>query len=289
VAQREDFQQFDLVTIGNRISSMINDFIQLLPLIVIGLIVFILFFIIGIFVKQIIQKATKKRKKANLGIVLGRLAQWAMMLFGLFVALAIIMPGVTPAKILGVMGLGSIAIGFALKDILQNFMAGILILLREPFKLGDEIKYKEFSGKIIEVETRSTFIKTYDGKKVIIPNGEIYTNAITVETAYKNRRLEYDVGIGYEDDINRAIKEILMAIKELKDVVKKPAPDILVSELGDNAVILKVRWWTPAHRSDVIASKSNVVKQIKYTLDKAGIDIPYPTRVVLLHNEKNEE
>jgi uncharacterized membrane protein len=105
-----------------------------------------------------------------------------------------------------------VAIGFAFRDILQNFLAGILLLLTEPFRIDDQIIVKEFEGTVEDIQTRATMIRTYDGRRIVIPNAELFTESVIVNTAFEKRRLEYDVGIGYGDDIERAKALILEAI-----------------------------------------------------------------------------
>lgn len=271
-----------------RLDNMLDGFIKLIPALVIGFVVLVVFFIIGYIVRNIIRRSTENRSKANLGMVVGRLVQWVVILLGFLIAAAVVVPSVTPGKLLGALGFGGVAIGFAFKDILQNFLSGILLLVREPFKVGDQIIYKEFEGTVTTVETRATYIKTYDGRAVIIPNGEIYTSAVTVNTAENHLRSEYDIGIGYGDDIDKAQKVILKAMQDTDGVVTDPAPDIIVVELADSTVNIRARWWTDSRRADIISIKSNVLKNSKYALDEAGIDMPYPTTVNLWHDQTEE-
>ncbi len=110
-----------------------------------------------------------------------------------------------PGDLVAGLGITSVAIGFAFKDVLQNFFAGILILWRKPFVVGDQIKFREFEGAIEEINVRSTRIKTFDGERAVIPNGDIYANAVLVKTAYEKRRVKFVVGIGYLDDIEAGV------------------------------------------------------------------------------------
>ena len=274
----------NLASIWGRVDGIVDGFIQLTPVLLIAIILFIFFIIASIFCKKLIIRTTKNKQNASLGLVLGRMVQWGIVLVGLLLSMVIVMPSVTPGKLIGALGIGGVAIGFAFKDILQNFLAGILILIREPFKLGDEIIYQDFKGRVTRIETRSTYIKTYDGRQVIIPNGQIYTSPVIVETAYESRRSSFDVGIGYDDNIDQAVREVLKAIEESSGVLSEPKPDVLVTALGDNAVILKARWWTKSVRGDEKKTSSRVVQKIKERLDAADIDMPYPTNVILFHN-----
>jgi small-conductance mechanosensitive channel len=161
-------------------------------------------------------------------------------LIGLFVALSIVIPTFRAGDLIQLLGISGVAIGFAFRDILQNFLAGILILLTEPFQINDQIVFKGFEGTGENIETRATTIRTYDGRRIVIPNSELFTNSVTVNTAFENRRLQYDVGIGYGDDIDRAKELMLEALHSVPEILKDPAPDVLLMELAESTVNIRV-------------------------------------------------
>ena len=268
---------------------MWDGLLSLLPNIVVGLVVFALFWIAAGFARRIIHKYSADRRSANLGIVLGRLAQGLLLLAGLLVATAIVAPSVKPADLLAGLGIGGVAIGFAFKDILQNFLSGVLILLREPFRIGDQIESGEFEGTVEAIETRATLINTYDGKRVVIPNSQIYTNPVVVNTAFESRRSQYDVGISYADDLKLAAEVMLDAVNQCEGVVSDPAPDVLVVELADSSVNLRCRWWTKPEQATVMKVKDQVVSAVKMELDRSGIEIPFPVRTVFHHDRTKRE
>lgn len=267
------------------INSMINGFLGLLPNLVIALVILVLFYFLAKVVRNLIRRTTADRESANLGLVLGRLSQWFVVFLGILVALAIVAPSVKPVDILSTLGVGGVAIGFAFRDILQNFLAGLLILLRQPFRVHDQIVVNGYEGTVEEIETRATMIKTYDGKRVVIPNGDIYTSAVTVNTAYGTRRSQYDVGIGYGDDIEEAKAIILDATQGVDGVVVEPAPDIQTVDLAASTVNLRIRWWTDDRQASVVDVRDRVISAIKKALDSAGIDMPFDTQVVLWHDQ----
>ena len=273
-----------------KMDSMIDGLIILLPNIVLALIVFAIFFFLGRAVKRTVRRVTRHHRQArNLGLVLGRLAQGIIVLVGLFVALSIVIPTFKAGDLIQLLGISGVAIGFAFRDILQNFLAGILILLTEPFQIDDQIVFKNFEGTVENIETRATTILTYDGRRIVIPNAELFTNAVTVNTAFDKRRTEYDVGIGYGDDIDRAKQLMLEALYSVNEVLKDPAPDVLVVELAESTVNIRVRWWiSPPRRMDDMRSRDKVICAIKKKLVENGIDLPYPTRQILFHDQTEE-
>lgn len=273
-----------------KVQGMVNEFIAIIPNLVLALIVFAVFFVVAGLVRRLVRRVTRDRRHArNLGLILGRLAQWTIILMGLFISLSIVIPTLRAGDLVQLLGISGVAIGFAFRDILQNFLAGILILLTEPFQLEDQIVFKDFEGTVENIQTRATTIRTYDGRRIVIPNSELFTNSVTVNTAFENRRLEYDVGIGYGDDIDAAKQLILDAIYETEGVLQEPAPDALVMELAGSTVNIRARWWVkPPRRAEVLDLQDKVLTAIKKKLTASGIDLPFPTQQILFHDQTEE-
>jgi len=280
----------EISTAWNKVQNMINGFMVLLPNIVLALIVFAFFFFVAGRIKGLVKRLTRKHRQArNLGLVLGRLAQGVTILIGLFIALSIVIPSFKAGDLVQLLGISGVAIGFAFRDILQNFLAGILILLTEPFQIDDQIVFKDFEGTVENIQTRATTIRTYDGRRIVIPNSELFTNSVTVNTAFESRRLEYDVGIGYGDDIDQAKQLMLQAIHSVDSVLQDPAPEALVMELAESTVNIRARWWIkPPRRADALDSRDKVISAIKKKLVENGIDLPFPTQQILFHDQTEE-
>ncbi len=277
----------EVSTLLGKMQSMLNDFIALLPNMVLALIVFAIFFFVARAIKRVVRNLTRDRRQArNLGMVLGRLAQGTTILIGLFIALSIVIPSLKAGDLVQLLGVSSVAIGFAFRDILQNFLAGILILLTEPFQIDDQIVFKNFEGTVENIQTRATTIRTYDGRRIVIPNSELFTNSVIVNTAFDHRRLQYDIGIGYGDDIDEARRLILEAMRQTNGVLETPAPDAIVVDLAGSTVNIRARWWVaPPRRADVLDLQDRVLTNIKNTLADHGIDLPFPTQQILFHDQ----
>jgi small conductance mechanosensitive channel len=224
---------------------------------------------------------------SSASIVLGRFARWLVLGLGLLLALTIAVPSFTGGELILLLGISSVAIGFAFHNILQNLLAGIL-LLNEPFRLGDQIAVGGYEGTVKDIRTRATTVETYGGRVVVIPNANLFTESVTVNTAAEQRRTELTVGIGYGDDIGRALVLVLEAMKAVEGLSEEPAPDVLVTGPGDYSVNLRARWWTPSRRADVLPIQTQVIKAIKEKLLENGIDLPFPTQQVLFHDQTEE-
>lgn len=183
---------------------------------------------------------------------------------------------------LGLIGLG---ISFALRDTIANFIAGMMIMINQPFKVGDQIETQGEEGTVKDIRIRATDIRTYDGRKVIIPNSQLYNGVVVNNTYYDERRFEVIVGIGYEDDVQTAKDLAEETLEEVETIEENPAPQVLVNELGGSSVNLKLRGWTKPSKANMIATTSEVTQEIKEKYDAEGIDIPYPIRTVYLNEE----
>lgn len=273
----------------SNLEAMINSLIASLPNLIIALVILLL----GYFLAKLLRRlALRLVERAALPptarLVFGRLAQWLMMLLSLLIALLILFPTFNAGQLIELLGIGGIAIGFAFRDIVQNFLAGILILLTQPFRINDQIIVGDYEGTVEDIQTRATYIKTYDGRRVVIPNSDLFTQSVIVNTAFPIRRIEREVGIGYGDDIDRARQVILNALGQLKGVLTDPMPDVRVGSLADFAVLLRIRWWSDSRQADVVVLEDEVLSRVKVELTEAGIDLPFPTQHILFHDQTEE-
>jgi small-conductance mechanosensitive channel len=197
--------------------------------------------------------------------------------------MTIVIPSIKPVDLLASFGLGSLAIGFAFKDILQNWLAGLLILLRTPFRRGDQIKVEDAEGTVMRIEARATIIRTFDGRDIVVPNTTIYTSNVKIHTSQTERRVEINLTVGYVYDIREMTTIIENALDQIDEVLKSPAPQVLCWDLGATSLGMKVRWWISSQRSVQVVSRSRVVQAIKEAFEANDID---PTDPQLIYFQK---
>ncbi|MFC6204185.1 mechanosensitive ion channel family protein [Psychrobacter urativorans] len=269
-------------TITGTANELLISFIERVPYLVAAIIVMLIFWLLSkVFKKVVIKLLGKQRNHQNLIKVFQRVGAALIFFIGFMIAMVVAIPGFTPAKLIGALGIGSVAIGFAFKDIFQNLLSGILLLLSEPFRIGDQIVSGSFEGTVEDIKIRATTIRTYDGRQVVIPNSDLYTSALTVNTAYKQRRLQLAVGIGYADDIEQAKAQIIQALTRANTVSTLAAPSVIATNLGDSTVDLIVRWFIEdGTQANKVASIDQVLIEVKKALDSAGIDMPFPVRTL---------
>lgn len=265
-------------TIMTSANHLLQQMISRIPYLIVASLVFVIFWVLSIFFKKAVTRILGSRKHhQNLVTVFRRVGSALILFLGFMVAMIIAVPSFTPGKLIGALGIGSVAIGFAFKDIFQNLLSGILLLLSEPFRIGDQIISGNFEGTVEDIQIRATTIRTYDGRKVVIPNSQLYTSTMTVNTAYSQRRLEFDVGIGYENNIIDAQRVILNVLKAAPTVSKLAEPSVVATALADSSVVLRVRWFIDdGTQTNRVASINEVIILVKKALEEANISIPFP-------------
>jgi len=264
------WQQFDV---------WLKDLILLIPNLIVACVAAILFFFFAWAVAKGLRFFVNRRGRHDLAHMLGSFAYWCVLFFGFLVVITIALPSMRPVDIFASLGIGSVAIGFAFKDILQNWIAGFFILIRRPFHRGDQIKIGDIEGTVQAVETRATLVKTYNGRLVIIPNSDIYTRTVTVHTAYETRRTEIIVPVGMGVDLEQAMQVFCKAVSGVEHVLPDPPPEALPWEFNANNVNIRVRWWMKSQRTFEVRSRAAAVIAIKVAAEEAGIDIPKDTTI----------
>ena len=210
---------------------MVETFVDRLPAFAVAVVVFILFYFLSLVVDRIIRNSIPKHRQ-NLGVVFARLLGGATIFLGFLVAFSIVAPSFQAADLIKVLGIGGVAIGFAFQNILQNFLAGLLLLWSEPFRVGDEIKLDAFEGTVEEIQARATIIKTYDERRVVIPNADLFTHSVIVNTALNTRRWEYDLPLNNVEDLGELKSLIIGAVRSVPGVLADPAPEVFVMDLN---------------------------------------------------------
>lgn len=208
-----------------------------------------------------------------------QLAYYAVWVLGLAVAVDAF--GLDPQTLVTGLGLTGLALGFALRDILSNFVSGLLILTFRSFRIGDQIVVGDAEGSVERIELRATQIRTYDGRAVMVPNAELLTSRIVNNTAAPVRRSSVDVVLGYSVEFDAVRAALLAAMQSVPEVLEEPAPSVRVRELALDGVHFEGRFWTDSRRSDFLATTSRVAEAAVAQLKQRGIPLPEPAERLL--------
>lgn len=256
--------------------------VELLPQIVVAVIVILL--TVGLsrlgtsIARRVLGRTKLRTSLKELFILLLSILIW---LLGLMIAAVIVFPGLTPASILTGLGIGSVAIGFAFKDVFENFLAGIIILFRREMRIGDHIECQDIEGQVNHIAIRESHIRQTDGQLVIVPNSILFKNPVYVRTDLDQRRVTVICGVAYDVDVDEARDVITAAVKKCDTVQQSDKPvQVFAQEFASSSINFEVTWWTGSKPVDVRTSRDEVVSAVKRGLDDAGIEIPFPYRTL---------
>jgi small conductance mechanosensitive channel len=243
----------------------------------INIIFALLIFVIGRMVAKIIVSVTKRLlKRANMDVMLVNfvcsILSTALLLFVIIASLDQL--GVDTTSLIALLGAAGLAVGLALQNSLQNFAAGVMLIVFKPFKSGDFVEAAGVSGTIEKIGIFSTTMKTGDNREIIMPNGKIYGDTITNYSAKDTRRIDMVFGIGYDDDIRKARDILRNLVDKDERILKEPEVKIAVSELADSSVNFIVRPWVKS--GDYWPVKFDLTENVKLAFDENDISIPFP-------------
>jgi small conductance mechanosensitive channel len=225
-------------------------------------------------------------RSTSLALLLEKTFTIGTWIVGVTISCLLVFPGLRLGDLVATLGLGTVAIGFAFQDIFKNFLAGVLLLAQEPFRIGDSVVIGNYEGVVAQIEIRTTNIRTYDGELVLVPNSIVFTSPVQVRTHFGQRRTSLAVGVGYETDLATALPALAAAIVELEGVANDPKPLVDATSFDESSIGLVVRYWTPADSPSVLRTKSRVVVAIKAYCDANGISLPWPIRTVVFAEPK---
>ncbi len=230
--------------------------------------------------KKVRQILERRKTKVELTLLLSRLTKWSIWGAGFIWALSMV--GFNVSAFIAGLGVTGLIIGFALQDISRNFTAGALLMLQEPFNFGDYIEVAGHEGTVTDIQLRATELLAPDGVKVLIPNGDVFTNTIRNYTKTHMRRVELTVGVAYDSDLDRVTRVALDAIHAVPGLLDEPEPILFFHSFDDSAITFSIRYWFDATENDVFHARDMGVKAIKTAFEREGIEIPYPIRTVLM-------
>lgn len=248
----------------------------------------ILIFIISLYIARLLSNMLKRvlqRRKADpeITLLLSQLTRWSIIVVGLIAALQRFFDVSAFLAGLGILGF---TIGFALQEIMQNFVAGVILLLQQPFDVDDFIETDQYTGTVLVINLRTTEMKTTDGRIVIIPNSTVLSNPITNYTRADFRRIELSVGVSYDVDPALVRQVVMDVVQKVPGYVPEPAPLVGFHTFGGSSIDMSAYFWIDTSKTNSLVAKDAAFELIKVAFENQGIDIPFPTTTVHMQSGK---
>jgi len=270
-----------MTTLPTTLQEMLMNFFAFLPRLVVSLVIFVAGLYLAGVISRLLRRAMEKRNSdREITLLLTQLTRWTVLTLGVMVAMEQV--GFDLTAFLTGLGILGFTVGFALQDVSKNFIAGLLLLLEQPFDLGDVIEVGDHIGTVAKVDVRATELYTPERQNVIIPNGEIYTSSIKNYSRYPKRRVELTVGVGYKSDLEQVRAAALKAIADIPGRLDDPAPQVVFRNFGESSIDFTLYFWIDLIAGGYFRALDAAVVKIKAAFDAAGIEIPYPVRTVQL-------
>ena len=263
------------------VREIATDFTSSLPLVGIAVVVAVVGIVLALAVTAGVQRAIARpgADAVAVGMVV-RLVRFATILTVLLFALSV--AGVPVGTALAGLGIAGLALAFAVQGILENFIAGLILLVRKPFRAGDQIRTNDFEGTVEDIDLRVTRIVDYEGVLILVPNRDVYTKPLVNLTRRGARRTTVVVGVDYRDDHDDARQVIFRSITAVDGVLATPVPEVLLTELGESSVNFEVRYWTAPDIASVRRTQDRVLAAAKRGIQDAGMTIPWPIRTLVV-------
>lgn len=266
-----------------RTQGIAADLVEAAPVVAVALVVYFLFWGLGTVVRKVVIRVIERTDQPeHVARIFGRLARWVVLTFGLLVAVTIVFPSLTAQSLLSTLGIGGVAIGFAFRDIFTNLLSGLLLLLTRPFRIGDQIVSSQAEGTVEDIQMRATVVRTAANRRILIPNAELFTGRVQVNTAHEVVRGDFEVYVGLTAKLEGLLEEIIETVKTVPEVEDSRPPTAIVTRFTDSKAVISVRFWvSPPRQRDLMAVSSAVMTAVSELLQerRVWIDPPKPCQV----------
>jgi small-conductance mechanosensitive channel len=270
------------------LERLLTSILERLPYIVAGFLVLLIFLALSKILKSLFWTASRKTRLDNrLRILFTRLISVGIVLLGIFTALTVIIPSLSFGSLITGLGFTSFVIGFATKDILNNLLSGVLILWHQPFRIGDYIFIGNNQGKVEYIGVRATNLRKDDGELVLIPNGDMYSNALTIRSAGSQRRMKLNLAIGYDSDITKSKEIIQNILTNSPEITNEPKPNVVVTDLTGDGINISIYFWVDTDKFPALQAFDSVATTINESLSKAKIEMFPPNSIIVQTNDSN--
>ncbi|MEO8650197.1 MAG: mechanosensitive ion channel family protein [Acidobacteriota bacterium] len=274
-------RQIQTAVLGS-IDRLVTGTFSRLPFLLAGFIVLLLFWLASKLARLVFLTATRRTNlDARLRTLLSRMIVVFVVTIGVFSSLTVVIPSFDFGSLIAGLGFTSFVVGFATKDILNNFLSGILILWQQPFHIGDYLFIGKDQGKVEYIGVRATSLRTDDGELILIPNGDMYSSALTIRGAGEKRRMTIKFNLGYDEDIDRAKSITYDALVSAEGVVTDPKPNVYVTDLASQGVLITINFWLNTYENRPLVVYDHAAISIMRALDEAEFKLFPPGSMIV--------
>jgi small-conductance mechanosensitive channel len=267
-------------TVSKILEELLVKFLTFLPKAIVSMVILVISMYLAGLISKVVRKSLEKRSVDHeVKLLITNVTRWSIIGIGFFVGLQ--QMGFDLSAFLVSLGVVGFTIGFALQDISKNIVAGLLLLLQQPFDIGNAIDINGFSGTVLNVDLRATEIRTFDGKIVLIPNADVYSSPITNFSREDNRRLELTLGVASDADLELARETALDIVSNIVGVLADPAPQLAYYNFGPSSIDFTLYYWVNTKEQGILDAKDQAVVKINSAFAQKGIEIPYPVQTVI--------
>lgn len=261
------------------LATILSDAIAGIPELIAAIVIFLVSLYVAVLVRRLSRKALEERSTNPQAVLLiSRLSYWAILILGLIVALEQV--GFNLTAFLAGLGIAGFTIGFALQDVSKNLVAGLLLLIQQPFNIGDAVEIGGLKGHVIKIDLRSTEIRAFDGRLILIPNADVFTQPITNFSRTDWRRVEIKIGVGYATDMEHARRVALQSIEDIPGLIVDRIPIVYFQDYGPSTMNLALYYWVNTNQTDLFQARDSGLLAVMEAFNREGIEMPYPTQVV---------
>ncbi len=261
------------------LQDLLAGLLTLLPRLVVALLIFVISVYLAGLISRLVRRTMERREAdPEITLLINQITRWAVLVIGVVIALEQI--GFDLTAFLAGLGILGFTIGFALQDVSKNFVSGMLLLLEQPFDIGDVIEIGDYIGTVGNVDIRATELYTFDGQNVLIPNGDVFTSPIKNYSRYDKRRLDFTIGVAYGSDLGLVRNTVLEVVNSLTGLIDDPAPSLAFNNFGESSIDFTVYFWVDLNIADYLGTIDATITGINAAFEQHNIEIPFPIRTV---------
>ncbi|OQK18700.1 mechanosensitive ion channel protein MscS [Methyloprofundus sedimenti] len=269
-----------------KLTALAEQAISSLPIIFLAFFVFWIFWVTGRWVSN--KNSLYRRITINpfIADLLGKIIHLTFIIIGIVLALSLLDATALLGTILGAAGIFGLAIGFAVRDTVENFIASLLLSIRNPFEVNDVVSIDSHQGQVVRLTPRATILLSFDGNHIRIPNATVYKAIITNFSRKPERRFEFDISVGVDQDLSYAQGLVLKTLDEMPGILQEPKCQVIVHELGNSSVIVRIYCWINQQEVSLGKVRSEAIKAVKQAFDEAHIALPNPVYDIHISRDK---